>query len=41
MKTLLSILAAGFFIAPVSTHARDIIHKGDVVVIELHGEFAP
>ncbi len=41
MKTLLSILAAGFLIAPVGAHARDIIHKGDVVVIELHGEIAP
>jgi membrane-bound serine protease (ClpP class) len=41
MKTLLSILAAAFLIAPATAPARDVIHKGDIVVVEMHGEIAP
>ena len=41
MKTLISILAAAVLIAPTTAHARDIVHKGDVVVVEMHGEIVP
>ncbi|MEP6602566.1 MAG: serine protease [Spartobacteria bacterium] len=41
MKTYMSILAASFLIAPLPTQAREVIHKGDVVVVEMHGEIAP
>jgi membrane-bound serine protease (ClpP class) len=41
MKTLLSILAVMFAIAPMTAPAREVIHKGDIVVVEMHGEVAP
>src|SRR4051794_20684574 len=44
MKTLLtrlSILVAAFTIAPSLAQAREVIHKGDIVVVEMHGEIAP
>ena len=41
MKTLLSILATAVLIAPATAPARDVIHKGDVVVAQMHGEIAP
>jgi len=41
MKTLLSILAAAVLTAPATAHGRDVIHKGDVVVVALRGEVAP
>lgn len=41
MKTLLSILAAAVSIAPTFAQAREVIHKGDLVVVEMHGEIAP
>jgi membrane-bound serine protease (ClpP class) len=41
MRTLLSILAAAVLIAPATAPAREVIHKGDVVVAQMHGEIAP
>lgn len=41
MKILLSILAAACSIAPAFAHARETIHKGDVVVAPMHGEIGP
>jgi membrane-bound serine protease (ClpP class) len=41
MKTLLSILVAVLGLAPNLAHSRDVIHKGDVVVVQMHGEIAP
>src|SRR6202790_4288623 len=41
MKTLLSILATAVLAAPATAQARDVIHKGDVVVVPLRGEVAP
>src|ERR1700730_5875196 len=42
MRKRLSILAAvSLLIAPAATHARDVIHKGDVVVVPLQGEVSP
>jgi membrane-bound serine protease (ClpP class) len=38
---LVTIIAAPFLMAPVTVHARDVIHKGDVVVVPLRGEIAP
>src|SRR6266849_4620832 len=38
---MITIFAAAFFIAPVTAQARDVIHKGDVVVVPLRGEVAP
>jgi membrane-bound serine protease (ClpP class) len=35
------IFAAAFFIAPATSQARDVIHKGDVVVVPLRGEVSP
>lgn len=36
----MSILAA-ILLAPASAQAREVIHKGDIVVVQLHGEVAP
>jgi membrane-bound serine protease (ClpP class) len=42
MRKQLSILAAAsLLIAPAAMNARDIIHKGDVVVVPLQGEISP
>jgi membrane-bound serine protease (ClpP class) len=42
MKTLLSILAASLLVAPATAHARrEVIHKGDIVVVPMQGEIAP
>jgi membrane-bound serine protease (ClpP class) len=41
MKILLSILAAAALVAPTGAHAREVIHKGDVVVVPLRGEISP
>jgi membrane-bound serine protease (ClpP class) len=46
MKTLLSILAAAFLIAPANAQPRNAmprnaIHKGDTVVVPLQGEISP
>src|SRR6202165_4061733 len=41
MKTLLLILAAVALAAPATARGRDVIHKGDVVVVALRGEVAP
>src|ERR1700682_4958530 len=41
MKTLLSILAAVFLIAPANAQPRNAIHKGDTVVVPLQGEISP
>ena len=41
MRTLLSILVAAVLIAPANAPARDVIHKGDVVVVPLQGEISP
>ena len=38
---VVTIFAAAFFIAPATSQARDVIHKGDVVVVPLHGEVSP
>ena len=41
MRTLLSILTAIVLAAPGRAAARDVIHKGDVVVVPLQGEISP
>jgi membrane-bound serine protease (ClpP class) len=41
VKTRLSILALICSLAAAPAHARDVIHKGDVVVVPLRGEVAP
>jgi membrane-bound serine protease (ClpP class) len=41
MRTLLSILTAIVLAAPASARARDVIHKGDVVVVPINGEISP
>ena len=38
---LVTIFAAASFIAPAASQARDVIHKGDVVVVALRGEVSP
>ena len=38
---MIAIFAVAFFIAPPVAQARDVIHKGDVVVVPLRGEVAP
>src|SRR5262245_40314152 len=38
---LITVAAAPFCILPETAHARDLIHKGDVVVVPLRGEVAP
>src|SRR4029453_15996400 len=38
---MFTVFAAAFFIAPATVQARDVIHKGDVVVVPLRGEVAP
>ncbi len=38
---VVTIFAAASFIAPATSQARDVIHKGDVVVVPLHGEVSP
>src|SRR6266699_211657 len=37
----ITIFAAAFFIAPATARARQVIHKGDVVVVPLSGEVSP
>jgi len=41
VKTKLSILALICYLVAAPVHAREVIHKGDVVVVPLHGEVAP
>jgi membrane-bound serine protease (ClpP class) len=41
MARLITILAAIFLIVPVTSQARDVIHKGDVIVVPLRGEVSP
>ncbi|HEY4258039.1 MAG TPA: NfeD family protein [Candidatus Udaeobacter sp.] len=41
MKTRLLILVLMCCFAATAGHAREVIHKGDVVVVPLHGEVAP
>ncbi|MEY2542045.1 MAG: hypothetical protein QOI22_1647 [Verrucomicrobiota bacterium] len=41
MRTLLSILTAIVLAAPGRAAARDVIHKGDVVVVPINGEVSP
>jgi len=41
MRILLSILATAVLIAPESVVAREVIQKGDVVVVPLRGEVSP
>src|ERR1700682_4707985 len=41
MRTLLSILTAVVLVAPASARAREVIHKGDVVVAPISGEISP
>src|SRR4029453_18908866 len=38
---VIAIFAVAFFIAPAVAQARDVIHKGDVVVVPLRGEVSP
>ncbi len=38
---VVTIFAAAPFIAPATSQARDVIHKGDVVVVPLRGEVSP
>src|SRR3989475_893894 len=38
---VVTIFAAAFFIAPATSQARDVIHKGYVVVVPLRGEVSP
>jgi membrane-bound serine protease (ClpP class) len=38
---MITIFAAISFVAPETARGRDLIHKGDVVVVPLHGEVAP
>src|SRR4029453_12347645 len=38
---MFTVFATAFFIAPATVQARDVIHKGDVVVVSLRGEVAP
>src|SRR4029453_15102178 len=38
---MIAIFAMAFFMAPAVAQARDVIHKGDVVVVPLRGEVAP
>src|SRR5438045_1492257 len=41
MKRWLSILAVAAMVAPANTLAREVVHKGDVVVVPLRGEVSP
>jgi membrane-bound serine protease (ClpP class) len=41
VSVLITIAAAAFCILPQTAAAHDLIHKGDVVVVPLHGEVAP
>jgi len=41
MKTLLSILAASLLVVPAAQARREVIHKGDIVVVPMQGEIAP
>src|SRR6202171_5552442 len=41
MKTLLSILAASLLVVPAAHARREVIHKGDIVVVPMQGEIAP
>ena len=41
MRKRLSILATALLLVLPAAHARDIIHKGDVVVVPLQGEISP
>jgi membrane-bound serine protease (ClpP class) len=41
MKTLLSILAASLLVTPAAHARREVIHKGDIVVVPMQGEIAP
>lgn len=40
-RPAITIFAAAFFIAPATARARQVIHKGDVVVVPLSGEVSP
>src|SRR5437867_12979607 len=40
MKMFLSILIAASVIASSGAHAREVIHKGDIVVVPLRGEIS-
>jgi membrane-bound serine protease (ClpP class) len=40
MKMLLSILSAAALVLPAGAQTRDVIHKGDVVVVPLRGEIS-
>jgi len=40
MKMLLSILSAAALVLPAAAQTRDVIHKGDVVVVPLRGEIS-
>jgi membrane-bound serine protease (ClpP class) len=39
--SVIAIFAVPFFIAPAIAQARDVVHKGDIVVVPLRGEVAP
>jgi membrane-bound serine protease (ClpP class) len=41
LQALLILAATIFLIAPTASDARDVIHKGDVVVVPLRGEVSP
>lgn len=38
---VIAVFAVAFFMAPAIAHARDVVHKGDVVVVPVRGEVAP
>ncbi len=41
MRKILSVLTMALLLIPLVADGRDIIHKGDVVVVPLHGEISP
>jgi membrane-bound serine protease (ClpP class) len=41
MRTFLSILVMAVLIAPANARAREVPHKGDVVIVPLRGEISP
>ena len=41
MNILFSILAVAALAASSDAHAREVVHKGDVVVVPLRGEISP
>ncbi len=41
MRKFLLILAIAVLVAPANAHAREVVHKGDLVIVPLRGEISP